>query len=119
MGFAKENECNFLAWLACAEAGQPDFAYSGHLQAFIYCANTLYKADKELYARAYSECSDGVLRDIKQKNEYWKSFEGEIEKASQSFNDAFIKANGVESGTLSYNQMVELMLRYYDKFNLI
>ncbi len=119
MGFAKENECNFLAWLACAESEQPDFVYSGHLQAFIYCANALYKADKELCARAYSACSDGVLRDLKQKNEYWQSFEGEIEKASQSFNDAFIKANGVESGTLSYNQMVELMLRYYDKFNLI
>lgn len=119
MGFAKENECNFLAWLACAECEQPDYKYSGHLQAYIYCANALYKADRKLCAQAYFSCSDGMIRDLKQKNAYWKSFEGEIEKASQSFNDAFIKANGVESGTLSYNQMVELMLRYYDKLGLI
>ncbi len=115
MGFAKENECNFLAWLACSTCNQPDYEYSGYTQAFIYCANALYKADKELWRQAYSHCSDGMLRDLEQNRDYWKSFEGEVMESSQSFNDSFIKANGVESGVLSYNQMVELMLRYYDK----
>lgn len=115
MGFAKENECNFIAWLACAQSGQPDYEYSGHLQAFVYCANALYKADKALWRQAYSKCSDGVIRDLKHNSEYWKSFEGEVKETSQKINDSFIKANGVESGVLSYNQMVELMLRYYDK----
>lgn len=119
MGFAKENECNFLAWLACSTSGLPDYEYSGHLQAYIYCSNALYKADKEMWRKAYSNLSDGVVRDILQRNEYWNSFEGEIMESSQDFNDTFIKANGVESGVLSYNQMVELMLRYYDKQDLI
>ena len=119
MGFAKENECNFLAWLACAQSKQADYVYSGHLQAYVYCANALYKADKELWRRAYSNCSDGVVRDLKQSNAYWDSFEGKVEEASKSFNDSFIKANGVESGVLSYNQMVELMLRYYDKQGML
>ena len=35
-------------------------------------------------------------------------------EASQNFNDSFIKSNRVESGILSYNLMVELLLRYYD-----
>ena len=33
---------------------------------------------------------------------------------SQDFNDAFIKANGVESGIASYDEVVTLILRYYD-----
>lgn len=115
MGFAKENECNFLAWLACAESGQPDYIYSGHLQAYIYCSNALYKADKNLWQKASALCSEGVIRDLRQSNSYWKSFEGEIRESSQKVNDTFIKVNGVESGVLSYNQMVGLMLRYYDK----
>lgn len=119
MGFAKENECNFIAWLACSESGQPDHVYSGHLQAFVYCSNALYKADKELWEKAYSNCSAGVIRDIRQNNEYWKSFEGEVQESSQKFNDSFIKANGVESGVLSYNEMVELMLRYYDSKDML
>lgn len=118
MGFAKENECNFLAWLACSVSEQPDYIYSGHLAAFIYCFNALYKADKELWAKAYENCSDKVLRDIKNSNKYWKQFEGEVQESSQKFNDTFIKVNGVESGVLSYDEMVGLMLRYYDKIGM-
>ncbi len=115
MGFAKENECNFLAFLACTTSGQGDYEYSGYLSAFVYCSNELYKADRELWAKAYQNCSQGVIRDSKQKNEYWKGFQGQVMESSESVNDTFIKANGVESGTLSYNQMVELMLKYYEK----
>ena len=114
MGIAKENECNFIAWLACSESGLADYEYSGHLAAFTYCINSLYKADKELYKKAYTHCSAGMLRDIKNENAYWDSFKGEVMESSQNFNDSFIKANRVESGVLSYNQMVELLLRYYD-----
>lgn len=119
MGFAKENECNFLAWLACDKSGQPDYVYSGNLEAYIYCANALYKADSELWQEARGYCSDGMIRDMSNENKYWKKFEGEIEENAQKFNDSFIKANGVESGVLSYNEMVELMLKFYDKNELV
>ncbi len=114
MGIAREDECNFLAWLACSTSGIADFEYSGQLAAFTYCSNTLYKADKELWRKAYSHCSEGMLRDLINENEYWDSFKGEVMEASQDFNDSFIKANRVESGILSYDLMVELLLRYYD-----
>lgn len=119
MGFAKENECNFIAWLACSKSGQPDYEYSGHLAAFIYCSNALYKANPELCSMANQNLSAGIIRDLKQRNEYWDSFEGEVMESSQQVNDTFIKANGVESGVLSYNEMVGLMLRYYDKQDLL
>ena len=115
MGFAKENECNFLAWLACSTCGQPDYEYSGYFSAYIHCSNALYRADRELWKKASAHCGDGMVRDLKQNNAYWESFEGKVMDSSQSVNDTFIKANGVKSGVLSYNQMVELMLRYYDK----
>ncbi len=114
MGFAKENECNFLAFLACTTSGQKDYEYSGYISAFVYCSNALYKADKELWQKAFSNCSESVRRDLSFKNEYWQGFKGRVMDNSQNINDTFIKINGVESGTLSYNEMVELMLRYYD-----
>ncbi len=114
MGIAKEDECNFIAWLACAKSGIADYEYSGYLSAYIYCSNALYVADRELWQKAISHCSDGVIRDLNFNNSYWEQFEGEVMESSQDFNDSFIKANGVESGILSYDQMVELMLRYYD-----
>ena len=119
MGFAKENECNFLGWLACSVSEQPDYTYSGYIQAYIYCTNALYKADKELWKKVAVNCSDGMNRDLKERNTYWDSFKGEVMESSEKVNDTFIKANGVESGVLSYNEMVELMLRYYDKQGLL
>ena len=115
MGFAKENECNFIAWLACSTSGQADYVYSGHLSAYVYCSNALYDADKELWKKSRVFCSEGMIRDLKYSISYWKQFEGEIKESSQKFNDSFIKVNGDESGVLSYDQMVELILRYYDK----
>ena len=114
MGLAKENECNFIAWLACSTSGMADFEYSGHLSAYKYCINALYRADRDLWAKATEHCSDGMIRDLKNENAYWDKFEGEVMEASQNFNDSFIKSNRVESGILSYNLMVELLLRYYD-----
>lgn len=119
MGFAKENECNFLAWLASDTSGMPDFVYSGNLSAFIHCSNALYKADKNLWRKAVSNCSEGMIRDLNAKNEYWDKFRGEVMENSQNVNDTFIKVNGVESGILSYDEMVELMLRYFDTKDLI
>ncbi len=114
MGIAKEDECNFLAFLACSTSGMPDFEYSGYLSAFSYCINTLYDADKELFYQALSHCSAGVIRDLSNESDYWDQFEGKVMETSQSINDSFIKANGDKNGILSYGLMVELLLRYYD-----
>ena len=114
MGIAKEDECNFLAFIACSKSKMPDFEYSGYLCAYTYCINTLYKADKELWRKASARAGEGMIRDLKNENAYWDNFKGEVMEASQDFNDSFIKANRVESGILSYGLMVELLLRYYD-----
>ncbi len=118
MGFAKEDECNFLAFLACVGDDDPDFVYSGYLATYIYCANALHAADTAAWKQAYSHLSDGVKRDLQQRRSYWKSFEGQVMDTSQQANDTFIKVNGVESGALSYNEMVALVLAYYDKTGL-
>lgn len=114
MGIAKENECNFIAWLACSTSEIPDYEYSGHLTAYTYCIHALYNADKELYTQAKAHCSEGMFRDLKSENAYWDKFESKVMEVSQNLNDSFIKANRDENGVLSYNLMVELLLRYYD-----
>lgn len=115
IGFAKENECNFLAYLACTNSGNPDFAYSGYLSAFINCINAMARNDEPRVGEAYTHCSQGVLRDLQQRRDYWDSFEGKTMEVSQQVNDTFIKVNGVPSGVISYSEMVELVLRYYDQ----
>ncbi len=114
MGFAHEDECNFLAYLACSTGGLPDYEYSGYVTAYIHCSNALYRYDKALWQQAYAHCSEGMRRDMAARNRYYHSFDGEVQEAAQQVNDSFIKFNGDESGTLRYSEVVSLLLRYYD-----
>lgn len=114
-GIAFENECNFLAFLSCINSEYPEFRYSGYMQAFKYCSNSLYSYDKELWREAYSYCSDGMKLDFTAENEYIDKFKGEVKNIASSANDNFIKAQGVSDGTLSYGRVTELILAYYDK----
>ncbi len=44
-GFMREDEANFIAYLACRQSDSAAFRYSGALLAYIYSGNALYKAD--------------------------------------------------------------------------
>ena len=114
MGFAHEDECNFLAYLACSTSAMPDYAYSGYMTAYVHCANALYRYSRDLWQQAYAYCSETMRRDMAARNRYYRSFEGEVQDAAQQANDTFIKLNGDDSGTLRYSEVVSLLLRYYD-----
>ncbi len=118
-GIAKENECNFISFLSCINSDYADYRYSGYMLALRNCLNQLYSADKELFNDAYTYVSDGAYSDIVQLNEYLDQFEGEVNEAAGNFNDNFIKVQGVESGAKSYGEMVDLVLAYYDEYNLV
>lgn len=119
LGFAREDACNFIAYVACITSDIPDYTYAGYLNAYIYCSNALYRYNPELCKQAAAYCSKAVQRDLYQRNRYWDAFRGDVMDASEKANDTFIKANGVQSGVLSYTQAVSLILRYYDTNNLI
>ncbi|MBR5769475.1 MAG: DUF3810 domain-containing protein, partial [Clostridia bacterium] len=114
-GFAYEDECNFFAFLACSVSDSADYRYSGYFSAYIYCANALYKYDKDMWKAAYAHCSDGMKRDIRARNDYWKQFEGKVMEVSHKANDTFIKAQRDDRGSLSYGEAVKLILAYYEK----
>lgn len=112
-GFAREDECNFLAFLTCRYQEDPLYRYSGNLLAYIYCSNTLYDYSEEMWWEIRDACSDAMRRDLEEQRQYWKQFEGEVQQVSTQVNNAFITAHGDEDGVLSYDRVVELILAYY------
>lgn len=112
-GFAKEAECNFIAYLACTLHTDKDFQYSGYLLAIAYTSQALAKVDYEMLLALNGTISEAVMRDISHNNAFWKQYEGPVEKASSSVNNSYLKANGIQSGTANYGEMVNLLLSYY------
>lgn len=121
-GFIKEDEANFIAYLACIKSGNKEFEYSGLVQAYICIENALYEADKDKCSELTSKLSKKVRRDVEANSEYWDKIEGtkagsEVSSAAESLNDNYLKANGQEEGVKSYGLMVDLLVSYYKEYN--
>ncbi|MEA4970820.1 MAG: DUF3810 domain-containing protein [Candidatus Pelethousia sp.] len=113
LGIAKEDEANFVAYLACMESNDPAIAYSGVMLALIHATNKLNRAEPEAFMAVRKSYSEGMVRDILAYNAYWESYEGAVEEAVTEINDTYLRHNQQESGVKSYGLMVDLLLAWH------
>ncbi|MDP4108500.1 MAG: DUF3810 domain-containing protein [Bacillota bacterium] len=114
LGIAREDEANFMAFLACTDSSDPDFVYSGYLSAYIYTLNALYDASPDTAKKIIIQQSDYVTRDIKMINEWVRKYEGPASHAGEKINNTYLKSMGQKDGVRSYGRMVDLLIAYYN-----
>lgn len=112
-GFMREDEANFVAYLASIKSGYDDFYYSGTMLALTHSMNVLYSADYDEFVKLYNLYSEDVRRDMEISRNYWKQFETKIADVADKVNDTYLKANNQYDGVRSYGRMVDLLLAYY------
>lgn len=112
-GIAREDECNFLAFLSCINSEYPEFRYSGYMEAFKFCSNELYDSDRPLWEKTQQYLTNGMRLDFLAMNEYIDAHKCKVEEVSSTINDTFITVQGVPDGVKSYNRVTELILAYY------
>ncbi|HEY9062583.1 MAG TPA: DUF3810 domain-containing protein [Pseudobacteroides sp.] len=118
-GFAREDEANFIGYLASMENPDVDFKYSGSISALNYAMNALYEKDREKFNSLRGKFSQEVNRDLKARNVYWKSYEGVVNKVSDAANDAYLKVNRQKDGNESYGRMVDLLIYHNRQSKLL
>ena len=117
-GFMREDEANYLAYLACMASDDPVVRYSGTLLALIYSGNALAGQDMELYGELWSKYHPGMIRDFADNSAYWDQYEDTvISETADKVNDVYLKANEQEDGVKSYGRVVDLMLAEYREKN--
>lgn len=113
-GFMREDEANFLGFLATTYATREDIRYSGYMMAFGYALQQLAQADRTAAVRVAQTVSDGVLRDDRADEAYWQPFRNTtIADASGKVYDAYLQSNDQKDGVKSYGRMVDLLLAWY------
>ncbi len=118
IGFASEDEANFIAYLACRHHPDPVFQYSGNLMAMRYAMGFLRKVDEEAFLRLKNQFSDEVQADLEAERLYWSRFNNPLLKFTSAFYDLFLKANGQTAGIESYSHIVDLLIGEYHKNGL-
>ena len=119
-GFMREDEANFIAYLACKQSESLEFQYSGIMLALSYASNQLYQQDEVLYQQVVDTYDTGMLADLREEYYYWKQFEDTvISTVSNAVNNNYLKANNQNDGVKSYGRMVDLLLAEYRKSHLL
>ena len=116
-GFIREDEANFIAFIACRESGDPYLRYSGYLGALTYTMNAYYSvADREDYGELYLSICETIREEFACRSSYWAQYEKKATfQAATAVNDAYLKANNQTDGTRSYGRVVDLLLAEYYK----
>ncbi len=111
-GFMREDEANFIGYLACITSEKRSFQYSGYLTGWIYAGNALAKINPEAYIELHQELSQEVRDDLAENSRFWNQYDGKIAEVSTQLNDTYLKMNNQADGVRSYGRMVDLMLAY-------
>ncbi|MFC4723534.1 DUF3810 domain-containing protein [Geojedonia litorea] len=113
LGYAAENEANFIGSMAAMHHKNPYFNYSGYTFALNYCLNELYKTDPETYERLSKTINEGIKKNFREVRDFWNAYENPLEPAFKSSYNSYLKANNQAKGIESYNYAVALWVNYF------
>ena len=112
-GIAREDEANFIAFLACIRAESVYIRYSAYMNMFEYVASALSKTDKNAFKEIYAGADPRIKGEISAFNKFYDEHKNELmSKISDFMNDNYLKASGTE-GIISYGLVVKLCVAYY------
>ena len=111
-GFMREDEANFIGWLACRGAADPAFRYSSAMLGWIHCTNELAVYDPAAVQEMHAALPEEVQNELRVNSAFWEKYEGKAARVHEQVNDSYLKANGQEEGVRSYERMTELIVAY-------
>jgi len=114
IGYAAENEANFIATLATVNNDDTYIQYSGYIFALRYLVNEVARRDIDKYHELIATINPGILASYKEMRDFWESYENPIENLSKFFYDGYLQANNVSGGIKSYSYMVALVINYFE-----
>lgn len=118
LGIASENEANFVGFLASMHHKDPYFQYSACLLILRYALFDIHRYSPERFEVYRSRIPKGVLKNFKETDEFWRSYENPFEPIFKTFYDQYLKYNQQKDGLQSYNQVMGLLISYDNKYSL-
>ncbi len=113
LGYAKENEANFVGYLAARESMDSALRYSAYLSMFLYANNELRFIDSSSAKRNFEKLSAPIKKDLAEYRRFLITYRGPIEDFVDAFYHQFLRFNQQPAGRRSYNKVVLWLLAFY------
>ncbi|GAC1613828.1 MAG: DUF3810 domain-containing protein [Vulcanimicrobiaceae bacterium] len=102
LGFAREDEANYIAVLACIRSSDPVVQYSGWQQVFLYLPQP-HLTSETFVKEVWDDFGAMTARNKAHVNLSLSSIQWH-------FYNSYLKANNVQNGTVSYSGFVDLLI---------
>ncbi len=112
LGFAKENEANFIAAIATMQYDDIYYKYSGTTFALKFCLNDLYFRDEEKAICLLEKLNLGIRKNYWEVTAFWEQYQNPLEPIFKSTYDSYLKANNQPKGIETYSYVVALLVNY-------
>lgn len=117
LGYAQEDEANFVGYLVCSKSNNVYFQYSVYVDLYKYAANELLMMnEKNIH---YWELNKLVKKDLKDIRQYFLSKKNSIEPMMSAIYSQYLKANNQSKGLKSYNDVIGLLINKKKKYQRI
>lgn len=115
LGYAAENEANFIGCLAAINHDDMYFNYAGYTFGLRYCLNEIYNRDVCLFEDMVADVNKGILKNYEEVRLFWEGHQNPAEPFFKLFYSNFLKANKQSKGMESYSYVVALLTNYFEK----
>ncbi|WP_353777758.1 DUF3810 family protein [Winogradskyella sp. 3972H.M.0a.05] len=116
LGYAAENEANFIGSMASIHHPDAYFQYSGYAFILRHCLGEVYKREPKLYESIVDTLNIGVVRNYQEVRAFWNSYENPLEPLFRNTYSGFLKANNQSGGIESYSYVVALYVNYFKEY---
>ena len=112
VGIAREDEANFIAFLALEKSDHPYLRYAAYVNLLQYTMNALYSTDKALHTEAARALPEEIRGEYRAYNRFLDTVgDHPVRDVAEGINNAYLESVGTE-GTVSYTLVVRLGVAY-------
>jgi len=119
LGYAKEEEANFVGYLAATSSADTLFHYSAYLDLFVYANRQLFYVDSVTAKKLAKRLLPGVKADIMEWRNFLQRHKNPFEPVIRWVYGNYLKANQQPKGMTSYDEVIADLIAFYKKFGKI
>jgi hypothetical protein len=114
-GFAKENEANFVGFLAARRSADSSMLYSAYFSMYLYANGQLRRLDSVAARQNYEQLLPAVKQDIQVYRDYLKAYDNPLGDAVDLFYHQFLRLNQQPAGMATYSKVILWLHAVYIK----
>ena len=115
-GITSEAEANLVAFVICIKSEDQRLKYSGYQSLLLYFLKDA--SQMKGYKDYVNRLDKRVIGDLRFRQKYYEGMQNKtLSKIQTAANNSYLKVNHIEKGVMNYNQVVSLVISWYNNSN--